>query len=371
MRPLHCFVIVLSFSRMLHVEFTLSMSHETFLEAHVRGFHFFGGCPREILYDNLSSVVLSRIGKSIRMNPSFLDFAGYYGFKPRVCTVRKPREKGKVEMSIKYLKQNFLSGRMFTSIDDVRYQSLKWRDEIANVRTHGTTKQRPIDLMTQERSCLLSFPDQAYDTSAKHTFICRPDAFVRFQTNLYSVPFSCVGKKLLLKADMHVIRIFDGTKLMAEHRRCYDRYQCLEHGAHRKNLLQQRARAAFSKAFEELCSVNDECKEYVEGLNRCEINVKNHVMRIVRLARIYGTTEIQQAISQALSFEAYGADYIENIIVNNRRKRHATIPSGPVVLNSRPELTSLTVTPHAMTSYECVQEETTSNDNNEEKPDAE
>jgi hypothetical protein len=81
-------------------------------------------------------------------------------------------------------------------------------------------------------------------------------------------------------------------------------------------------------------------------------------MRIIRLARIYGITEIRQAIAHALTFEAFGADYIENIIVNNRRKRHAKSPTGPVVIKSRPELISLSVTPHSMNSYEDLDEAT-------------
>ena len=351
-RPLYCFVLVLSYSRAIHLEFTLTMSQETFLESHVRGFRFFHGCPREILYDNLSSVVLSRMGTSVRMNQRFLDFSGFFGFRPTVCNVGKPREKGKVEMSVKYIKQNFLAGRTFTSMDELQQQAVKWRDEIANVRIHGTTRKRPVELLEEERPYLIPLPGSYYDTSLKRTVVCPPDAFVTFQTNLYSVPFSCVGKELVFKADMRKVRIFDGQKMVAEHRRCYDRHQCIEKPAHRKKLLEQRSRATFSKVFEELCNLGPECKEYLEGLNRCEINLKNHVMLILRLSQVYGTTEVRQAISHALSYEAFGAEYIENIIVNQRRQRHAQTRTGPISIKSRPELASITVNPHSMDIYE-------------------
>jgi transposase len=355
--PLYCFALVLSYSRALHLEFTVTMSQETFLEAHVRGFHYFQGCPKEILYDNLSSVVLSRVGSNVRFNPRFLDFAGYFGFQPRVCNVRKPREKGRVEMSIKYIKQNFLAGRTFSSLEDVRHQSSVWRDTIANRRIHRSTRQRPIDLLHIERTTLLTLPESAYDTSLKQTLICPAHAFVTFQTNEYSVPFSCVGKTLLFKADMQYIRIFQNMTLVAEHRRCYDRHQRIENRDHRKELLSQRSRATFSKAYEELCAYSSECKAYLEGLNGCEGNMKNQVRRIFNLSRIYGKTELRQAIIQALAYDAYGADYIENIIVNNRRKRHTNHQPGPIVITSRPELASLTVVPHDMRSYETNKEE--------------
>ena len=357
MRPLYCFVLVLSYSRALHLEFTLTMSQETFLEAHVHGFRFFQGCPREILYDNLSSVVLSRVGNSIHMNQHFLDFSGFFGFGPRVCNVAKPREKGRVEMGVKYIKNNFLAGRTFISLEDLQHQAYVWRDEIANRRIHGTTHRPPAVLLEEERPYLIPLSETQYDTSLKRTLIRPADAFIVFQTNLYSVPFSCVGKGLMFKADMRKIRIFDGMHLVAEHRRCYDRHQSIEDPKHRKELLKQRSRASFSKAFEELCNLGPECKDYLEGLNQCEINLRHHVMRILRLSRIYGSTEIHQAIAHALSFEAFGADYIENIIVNNRRGRHTHAIPGPVLIKSRPELTSLTIQPHSMDSYEVTDEE--------------
>jgi transposase len=354
-RPLYCFVLILSYSRAIHLEFTLTMSQETFLESHVRGFRFFHGCPREILYDNLSSVVLSRIGTRVRMNQRFLDFSGFFGFHPTVCNVGKPREKGKVEMGVKYIKQNFLAGRSFTSMEELQQQALRWRDEIANVRIHKTTRKPPVELLEEERPYLITLPESNYDTSLKRAVVCPPDAFITFQTNRYSVPFSCVGKELVFKADMHKVRIIDGQKPVAEHQRCYDRHQCIEKTSHRKKLLEQRSRATLSKAFEELCDLGPECKEYLEGLNRCEINLKNHVMFILRLSQVYGTAEIRQAISHALSYEAFGAEYIENIIVNLRRRRHAQTRTGPISIKSRPELSSITVNPHSMDIYEYTE----------------
>ena len=353
-RPLYCFALVLSFSRVLHLEFTLTMSMEAFLEAHVKAFEFFRGCSKEILYDNLSSVVLSRLGSSIRYNPRFLDFAGFYGFRPRACNIKKAREKGRVEMSIKYIKRNFLAGRTFTSLNDLRHQALKWRDEVANVRRHGTTRRRPVDMLEEEHPCLLPLPDRRYDTALRLPMVCPPDAFLRFQTNLYSVPFSCVGRELLLKADMHAVQVFDGERMVAEHRRCYERYQCIENSSHRREILRKRVRASFSKAYEELGSLGPECTEYLEGLNRCEIDIKKHVTRLFDLSRIYGVTELRQAITRAVSFEAFGTEYIENIIVKNRRRRHAKNPAGPVQRKSRPELAYLSVSPHPL---ECYDEE--------------
>ena len=355
-RPLYCFAMVLSFSRAIHLEFTMTMSMEVFLEAHIKAFEYFHGCPKEVLYDNLSSVVTSRVGTDIRFNPRFLDFSGFYGFKPKACNVRKAREKGRIEMVIKYIKRNFLAGRTFTCLDDVRRQSLQWRDEIANVRIHSVTRQRPVDLLDQERPLLIPLSDNRYDTSLKLLKICPPDAFLRFQTNDYSVPFSCVGRELLLKVETHMIRIFDGISLVAEHARSWEKNRMIENPEHRKELIARRSRATFSKAFQEIANLGPECSEYLDGLNRCDLNVNHHVMRLLSLCRIYGSTELRQAISHALSYGAFGADYIENIIVNNRRRRYAKPPTGPIQIHSRPDLCNLDVLPHSLTVYETLDE---------------
>jgi transposase len=354
-RPLYCFVFILSFSRMLHVEFTLSMAMEAFLEAHIKAFRFFQGLTKEILYDNTKTVVLSRMGTSVRFHPRFLDFAGYYGFQPRLCNPRRPREKGRVENAVKYIKANFLAGRSFSDLEDVCRQGLRWRDEIANVRVHSTTRQRPVDLLEEERPSLLDLPDKDYDTALRSTVSCPPDAFVTFQTNLYSVPFSCVGKELTLRITLRHVYIHDGTKLVAEHVRSYDRYQQIEDPSHRRALLAHRKQASFSKAIDELTAFGPECQAYLEGLNRTELRLSHHVQRLQHLARIYGVTELRQAVSRALHFQAFGAEYIENIIVHNRRRRRAKPPSGPVQMPSRPDLIDLSVTPHPMESYDNLQ----------------
>ncbi|MBI4424282.1 MAG: IS21 family transposase [Elusimicrobia bacterium] len=99
-RKVSCFVMVLSYSRMMYLEFTLSQCLEDFLAAHINAFKFFGGVVKKVNYDNLKTVVLARVGQDIRFHPRFMDFAGAYLFEPIPCGVRQAHEKGKVENGI-------------------------------------------------------------------------------------------------------------------------------------------------------------------------------------------------------------------------------------------------------------------------------
>ena len=149
-KKIYCFLMVLSFSGMLYLEFFPSQSLENFMGAHVHAFQFFGGCPRKIRYDNLKSVVLTRIGSAIQFNPRFLDFAAHYLFTPSPCNIKSPHEKGRVENAVRYVKGNFLQGRSFTSTSQWNREAFLWRDEKANCRIHGTTKRRPLDFFTEK-----------------------------------------------------------------------------------------------------------------------------------------------------------------------------------------------------------------------------
>ena len=84
-RPLFGFVIVLSWSRQIFLKFYTGMVTANFLQGHVDAFEAWHGVPREILYDNLKSAVLERVGDSIRFNPKLLELASHYRFAPKLC----------------------------------------------------------------------------------------------------------------------------------------------------------------------------------------------------------------------------------------------------------------------------------------------
>jgi len=160
----YCFLLVLSFSSLLYLEFFPSQSLENFLTGHLHAFRFLQGVPKKIRYDNLPSVVRSRLGATIQFNPRFFDFSKHYLFDPSVCNVKSPHEKGVVERHVRYVKKNLLAGRTFSSLTDLNHQGFLWRDQVANCRLHGTTRKRPIDLFQeQEQTLLLPLPAIDYD----------------------------------------------------------------------------------------------------------------------------------------------------------------------------------------------------------------
>lgn len=160
------FVIVLCFSRMLYARVVTDETLPTFLECHRHAFEYFGGVPEEILYDNAKVVALSRTKEAVVFNPGLTDFAGVYGFRPIVCKPYRPQTKGKVERSVKYLRDSFLEGEVFVSLDDMQQQLFKWLETVANSRVCSTTGEVPAKLFLAEN--LSDLPEQK--SSAKVMF---------------------------------------------------------------------------------------------------------------------------------------------------------------------------------------------------------
>ena len=159
-RKLSFFVMVLCYSRMMYVEFTVCEAMEHFLGCHQNAFHFFGGVPGAIMVDNLRCAVIRRhIGQNPVFNARYLDFANHYGFKIRACNVGKGNEKGRVENAVGYVKKNFLAGLDIPDFSTINPAVKNWLEQVANVRTHGTTHKQPVALFQTEKPSLCPLAD--------------------------------------------------------------------------------------------------------------------------------------------------------------------------------------------------------------------
>jgi len=212
---IYAFVMVLSFSRMLFVRFTTSMRMRELVECHQEAFAFFGGWTRSILYDNMKQVKLSRF----QWNEHFLDFANHYGFVPKTHRAYRPRTKGKVERAVDYVKDNFLAGRVFHGLDDLNAQGRTWLDETANVRLHGTTLARPVDLFDEEQAQLTPLasiaPYRFLDPVRRSVSW---ESMIHFQGSRYSVPPQYAGQTVEVAAAGGQIVVRQGDTILAEHR---------------------------------------------------------------------------------------------------------------------------------------------------------
>jgi transposase len=198
-RRLYAFVMTLGWSRAMYLEFTVSADIAWWLRCHLHAFQYLGGVTQEILHDNLKTAVLSRRSDGqVHWHPRYLDFADYYGFKPRACQPYRAQTKGKVESGIRYVRGNFWLGLNFSDLYDLNHQGLAWLNRVANVRLHGTTGAVPFERLPQEQ--LLPIYDKPdYDTSLILYRQSSRDCFISYEGNLYSVPAIYAQKRVMVK----------------------------------------------------------------------------------------------------------------------------------------------------------------------------
>lgn len=192
---IHVFVMTLGYSRRGFAMGFLRERMHDLLGAHEAAFAHFGGRCEFLLYDRMRTVVLGTSEGRPRLNPTFAAFAGYWGFTPRLCQPYRAQTKGKVESGVKYVKRNFVPGRVFRDLEDFNAQLTAWQAEVADVRVHGTTHQRPIDRFAEEAHALVPTAGHASFLAAMvRERVVADDWLVSIDGNRYSVPFALIGK---------------------------------------------------------------------------------------------------------------------------------------------------------------------------------
>lgn len=330
-RRVSVFVAVLCHSRLMFIEFTLSQRKAEFYRCLVHALEFFGGSPRAVIFDNLKAAVINGSGRSACFHPEFLALCGCYCLQPIACERRDPESKGIVEGSVRYVKQNALAGRgeELTRFEDYVALASWWREQVANVRMHETTRERPIDRFGGERSLLRALPVIPFDTDEIVPAIVTPHARIKFDGNRYSTPPQWVRRPVTIRANHGEIRVLHDGQVIAQHVRSYERGQLLVLPDHRAAALAVRRRARSTALEHAFDALGPEARQFHLQLRSQPVKTGVHLRRLLGLAQLYGTAEVLAAITRASELAAYDAAYVENILLAERRRRQLPTPTFP------------------------------------------
>jgi transposase len=362
-RSLSCFVLVLSWSRAMFARFTLDQTLETFLRGHALAFEALGGVPRRILYDNLKSVVVERVGEHIRFHPQILECAGHYHFAPVPCAPYRGNEKGKVERAIQYLRHGFFAARRFASVEDLNRQLADWVERIAHARpVPGDPTRRPVaDALLEERGRLLPLPASHFECDHVRPVASGKQPYVRFDRNDYSIPHDRIRQSLTLVASETEVRVTDGVAVLAQHVRSYDAGVVVEDPAHLEKLTAAKRRALELRRRDRLRGACPTAAAFLDALAQRGEPIGVHAARLARLLDDHGAAALEVALVEALHRGAVSAASVAHLLDQRTRARKAP-PLIPVVLPDDPRVRDLRVTPHALTDYDALAKETDDDD---------
>ena len=349
-RRLSFFLMVLCYSRLMYLEFTVSQKMEFFLACHENAFAAFGGCPSRIMVDNLKSAVSRRlVGAAPVFNPKYLDFSRHWDFEITPCNVRAGNEKGRVENGVGYVKKNFLAGLELADFAAMQPAATLWVDTVANVRIHGATHQRPIDRFDDERAHLKLLNPAGFDLARVCTVRATKQFRVPLDTNHYSVPARYAGQRLTLKAYADRVCIYDADQLVWRHPRSMDRHQDIEEPEHARQLLVQRKSAREQRLLVHFLALSPRAQAYREGLEAKRVNARVHLRKILALAELHGKEAVARAIDDGLELQAFSAEYIANILA--ARRRIGNEPA-PLQLTRRADLLELEIPEPDLSIYD-------------------
>lgn len=240
-RQLWGFAMTLGHSRKMMAEAATDQKLGTLLRMHETAFEELGGVPEEILYDRMKTVWTGTDDRGeIIWNAVFLDFARYWGFRPRLCRPYRAQTKGKIESGVKYVRRNFLcglQGREPGNLTDLNSELRRWVAEVADQRVHGTTHEQIAIGWTEERKHLQPVNGRpAYPYRDDEQRKVARDAYVSWQASRYSVPWQYAGKEVWVREHDGAVEVRYGAERIAWHAPAAKRHQVITQGAHHQGI---------------------------------------------------------------------------------------------------------------------------------------
>jgi transposase len=350
----HTGSILLCFSRWLYMHFFFDETIDSVIKLHEEALKELGGVPATITYDNMTTVGLHKGPGDVWINPRFKAFADEYGFQIIILNPGAKDRHGIVERPFSYIENNFLAGREFADLEDLNRRGDLWRHETANVRIHGTLRERPIDRLKRERPFLKSLPHIVDTTYYREVGrLIQRDFCVRIDTNSYSASPRFIGKWAKVRLYKKHIEIWVDNAMDCRHVYCQ--------GQHHRQILPEHENAFRklthqSKLLETaFLRIGEPAKTYYEGLKKHRGSAAGyHLQRILKMADRYGSDVVAGALSYAQRYGAYSADSIIRVIHGQslRRKGKPLAVSSNIPENIKQWLRGCAVEHQDLASYD-------------------
>lgn len=326
----HALMCELAYSRKIHTHFYRNERQATLLEGLTCAFSAFQGVTTRVVFDNMATVVLGRLGAHGRpiWHPRFLEFARYYGFEPFACRVRHPDRKGKTERVLDFLEKDVVRGSSFSSFDDLNERVTSWADTVANRRVHGTTRRVPDEAWLLERDFLIRLPEVRFAVHQDEVRKIGDDATISIAGTLYTVPERLGKHSVAVRLYAEHFEVLNPSGRVAFSRRYVepDEKGRLQIDPSHYVPLPRRSPGgpatriddAFLKRFPSLAGL-------AEGLaQRMKSLAPIHLRALWRLADLYGEEAFLRAANRALEYRRFNAEAVRRIL-----EREHPLPENP------------------------------------------
>jgi transposase len=317
------FSYILLYSRRQYIEVVNDKTQKTLLRALINAFIFMDGVTQEIKSDNQKACVERwEAGRPV-FNARYLEFASHYRFRPLTITPGRPQENLKVERPFHYMERSFLNGREFRDMDDLKEQLQGWLKNVNDVRIHGTTRKRPIDMYIEEHPFLQVLPANHFDTSQVVHLVVNQESCIQWKNYLYVVPQKYMYEvcPVRIAEDHLVVYSPSGEQLvtypLAEPGR-KERYV----GVHQKT--GKKPDLVIADVISRLEAFSPEMREYIDQVKRHKPGSwRHHLKRLLALKVNYRLEDILVAIRRARKYKVFESGAIERFLIQNSEPRYS------------------------------------------------
>ena len=317
MVTLYFATFVLAHSRYKYVEWLdRPFTTRDLIRVHENAFEYYGGMPKEIVYDQDHLILVSENAGDLLLTKEFAEYQKTRRFKIYMCRKADPETKGKVENVVKYVKRNFAKNRTFHNLEKLNEDCLDWLERTGNGKVHNTTKKIPAEVFVLEKQHLIPVPHKINISTTKIiTRMIRKDNTIAYLGNRYALPLGSYApdKRVAVREDDGLLIITnpdDEIELI--------RYPlCLEKGRLIKNSDCRREKnkgiAAYLQEVVQILNNSSEANEFLGLVRQDKPRYIRDQLKIIKDNSKDKPAEfIQKSLNYCLKNRLYGAtDFVD------------------------------------------------------------
>lgn len=314
------FVATLGASNYSYAEATWSQSLKDWLCSHVRAFKFFGGIPEILVPDNLKSGVTKACYYDPDINESYQELARHYDTAVIPARSRKPKDKAKVETSVKVVSM-WVLGRLrnekFFSLDAANQRIKELLQELNTRPFQKLEGCRQSAFEEIDKPALRPLPDSHYEFAEVKLARVNIDYHVEYRSHYYSVPYKYSKSQVKLRITRNVIEIFHKNERIASHtlnskKGHHSTIKAHMPKGHREysdwspERLSKWAEKVGPSTKELITRVMESRTHPEQGFRSC--------LGILRLEKTYGAERLEQACLRAINYNACSYKSVKSIL---------------------------------------------------------
>ncbi len=324
LRKTYIFVMTLSHSRYRYVEFASSQNQLTWAQLHINAFQFFGGVPAIVVLDNLKSGVIKPNIYDPTLNETYSELSRFFGFAIDPTKVYMPEHKGKVERSIRIVREQLLAGRLYEDVSIANTEARKWcQDEISH-RVCSSTGAKPIDIFkSEEKDKLIHLPLSSFDMPEWTVGKVHKDHHFVVKGNFYSVPTKYIGKEINIRIGLKTISAYYKYKIIKTHPRNYGKGQWITDQKDYPESALYYLENTPAVCLEAAKSIGEATYQIIETTVKPGTRIGlRKAQAILRLADKYSKERLEQACARAISYDNYCHKTLVNILASGIDKQN-------------------------------------------------